>query len=305
MSACIDKKRLILYFYDDLETDEKKTIELHLEKCTQCQNHLDELGQLRMIIPPRANDIEAELTANRNVLSGKLLKTSKHVPFSSIHPRPVFQACFAVIILLLGFFIGRQMPVSDTNRTTLEHLLTANKSIKTENAAIQPLLLRVEKVKFDSKSGLVEIFYNTASDIRLKGHVTEPEIKEILHHAIQEKDNPAVRLHALKAMRETTSRGAAIDKETLDILQNLFISEQNQGVKLTGLKVLRSVVQDHHVKEILIQILLFDDDPAVRIEAFKALTLVNPQEMQGILEIAQKDDNQYIRHKAEKMLESL
>ncbi|MBN2000378.1 HEAT repeat domain-containing protein [candidate division KSB1 bacterium] len=307
MSSCIEKKQLILYYYKELETQEHNTIQSHLHKCERCQKKLLELEKLGEILTAGSIHIEeSDLIANRNLLASKLnRKRTFYSPFSFIHPRPVFQAGFAVIILVLGFFIGREVPMHEKNDTTLEQLLTGNRIIRTENAAIQPVLLKVEKVKFNSKSGQVEIFYSTASDVRLRGKVSEPEIQEVLRHAVQDRDNPAVRLHALKAMNKITPGEEKINQETIKILQDLFLSEKNQGIKLTGLKVLQSAGQNETVKEMLIQFLLFDSDPAVRIEAFKALIQYNPKELQEILEIAQTDDNNYIRHKAEELLQSL
>ena len=50
MKCDISKEKLIAYFYDDLDSHEKKSIDEHLASCSQCQSELEQFGQTTKIL---------------------------------------------------------------------------------------------------------------------------------------------------------------------------------------------------------------------------------------------------------------
>ena len=102
----------------------------------------------------------------------------------------------------MGFFIGRQTTGSvDKNQVAFQNLIAANQQVQAANSEINPLLAGVEKVKYNSQTGEVELFYTTVNDIQLNGDLNSPTVRQMLSHAMLEEENPSVRLHAVKALK--------------------------------------------------------------------------------------------------------
>jgi len=316
MSVCEKyKKNLVLYFYDELDEVENADLEAHLHVCKRCQEELQELKNLEQTIPqkPFIKPDDATLQLMRNVLSQKIRAQTKaqsekkFTPFTSITPRPVFQAGFAILLLAFGFVIGRQtIGNADQNQETFQNLIAANQQVQAANSEINPLLAGVEKVKFNSQTGEVEVYYTTVNDIQLNGDLNSPTIRQMLSHAMLEEENPSVRLHAVKALKVFAEEKKLIEPELIGSIETLLNKEDNLGIRLQAIKLLNVLPLNDAVKNILTKVLLNDPEPSMRMQAFDKLT--SQERSVGIdeyLSIAKRDTSEYLKNRSNMILNQL
>ncbi|MFQ5631520.1 MAG: anti-sigma factor family protein, partial [bacterium] len=230
MSTCKNfEQNLLLYLYDELPEVEKAGLEAHLQACAACQAELNSLREFHSIVPakPLIEPEEASLQVLRNSVSLKIRDQQKAREkrgwrvFTFVQPSPVFQFGFVVLLLAFGFLLGRQTFSSrpaPQNDLSLESLITASQQIQATNSKIDPFLAGVEKLKFDPNTGTVEIHYNTVNDIALTGDLSNPMVRQMLRHAMLGEENPAVRLHAVKAIAGMLPEEAMLGSDLVEAL---------------------------------------------------------------------------------------
>ena len=76
--------------------------------------------------------------------------------------------------------------------------------------------------------------------------------------------------------------------------------------KTLSTKIVRKSLQEN-IKNILVRVLLYDHNTAVRIQAFKTLTeaQITDRDIESYLLLAKNDTNKYISYKSEKLIEKL
>ena len=311
-------KNLVLYSYDDLENVERSELEAHLKICASCRVELHELQSMQKHIPqkPLIEPDDATLQLMRNAVSQKIReKTIKPVKYNSsrlffyrIAQKPAFQVGFAVLLLTFGFFAGRgTVSGVDNSQLDFQNLIAANQLIQTTNSQINPLLAGVEKVKFNSSTGEVEIFYTTINDIQLNGNLDDPVIRQILSHAMLDEENPSVRLHAVKALQVFAEEEKKIKPELVNSLETLLDKENNLGIRLQALKLLNILPLNSSVKNILTKVLVHDSEPSMRIQAFDKLTsqTQSGEEMDEYLAIVKQDTSEYLKYRSKSIIDKL
>ena len=82
--------------------------------------------------------------------------------------------------------------------------------------------------------------------------------------------------------------------------------DSNAGVRLKALDGLKPLADDPQVRKTLAQVLLADDNPAVRMQVVDLLVSRRDDSMVGVLQnLVQKEDNSYVRLKCEKALKDM
>jgi hypothetical protein len=306
------QKKLPLYVYNELAGLELAELEAHLQVCAACRVRLEAVRATLGFIPPQPDfEPPAELLpAFRNLLSQRL-RTARppFARFTFFHARPVFQLGFATLLVLLGFFLGRwqTMPKSANGNALLQQLLAASQPIHFSNGQLSPFLGQIERIRMQPETGLIEIEYQTVNDVAVRGNLENAAIQQLLQQALQEESNQAVRLHAVKALGGLTTAPLNLNVEIIDALIGLLKKEENAGVRLQILRVLKSIPFDEKIKNILVQILLYDKNEALRIEAFKALTTgkLDLPEQESLLRKARLDSNSFIQYQSEEKLDQI
>jgi len=308
------KKQIVFFHYNELDELEKTELLAHLEICPDCKQELESLKQFGQLLQDQSlYDIdENTLKIMRNLirLQIKHKRKKEFVPFSFILPKPAFQYGFVVLLIVFGFLLGRQSYTAKSSlqfNDRLQQLLTASSGIKVANSDIDPYLMEVERLKFNPEDGTVEINYNTLNDIHLKGKPDHPVIKELLLYAMENVQNPNIRMHAIKAVNAAAQSTRKLDFDFIQTLEQILQKEENPGIKLIALKVLKTLPLRENIKNILVRVLLYDPNTAVRIQAFKTLTKaqITNRDIESYLLPAKNDTNKYISYKSEKLIEKL
>lgn len=310
------QKNLPLYVYNELPEIEQAELEAHLQVCPTCRAALEETRQTIGFIPQQSefDHLTEILPGFRKLLSLKLRakqtqKRQSRIFFSFISGRPAFQVAFAALLVLTGFLLGRQQtaPQKGNENALLQQILASSQKIRFSNGELNPFLGQIERIKLNPETGSVEIEYQTVNDVAIRGNLENNTIQQLLQQALQEESNQAVRLHAVKALTLLTDSPGQLNSKIIDDLILLLKKEENTGVRLQILKMLKSLPLDENIKNILVHVLLYDQNEALRIEAFKILTGSNlaRQEQKSLLRKARLDSNSYIQYQAEEKLEQL
>jgi hypothetical protein len=300
-----------LPFYVAAETlaEESEMIQAHLSSCDSCRQKLTEQEQLYKTLQTVSSEQvqDSMLYALRSRLAFQIQRESRPRR-SRYYLKPAWQAAMAVLFLLGGFALGRfSGNPAPVDSAVLQQLLTAEQTVNTAQGAIDPYLNAIEKVKYDPASGMVEIQYNTINNVSYRAGTDNPVIRQMLRQAVAEEQNPAARLNAVRTMQAIAIKEQGLDTDLLTAIEYLLQKEQNQGVRLMALKVLKSVPMNEAIKHLLLRVLLYDQNMALRIQAFETLTgqQAPKAELEKVLHVAKTDTSTYIRYRAEELLKQM
>ncbi|KAA3658935.1 MAG: zf-HC2 domain-containing protein [Calditrichaeota bacterium] len=304
--------------YDELDDVESGELKAHLQICTSCREEYSRLQSFLGEIPARPiiEPEEESLQLLRNLVSSKIKQkktqtaTGPGAFFTFLMPRPVFQFGFAAVLLILGFFIGKSSRVEQglANGASFQMLIAAQDNFRTENVSVQPFILGINKIEFDPGTGKIVVNYNTINDVQMRASVDDQNIHSLLQQAVLENEDYSVRLQALKTARAIAHETpAAFDETYLQIFRQLLSSESDLGLRLQVLKILQALPWNDSLKSILRQVLQQNSEDALRIAAFRTITEreQTPDELNEVLVTAKYDTSEFIKHRAEKLLNEL
>ncbi len=317
MKTCKNyQEKLVLYLYNELTEPERKDLAKHLQSCADCQEELSQLQLVHETIPQHPPELpeEATLQLLRNSISGRIRgQRQKRIGAprsmaSIFQPAPLLKFGLALFIFTAGFFTGTRFGIRESNQdfSALEPLLTANQQIQSGSSEINPLLAGIKKLQYDPKTGSIEVYYTTVNEVYLEGKMENPTVRNMLRKAILEEGNPAVRLHAVKVVKSIAEKEVSIESEIIEALTLLIGKEQNVGVRLKVLKVLKALLPNPFVKIIIFRVLLHDPNPALRIEAMDAIlkTKLSKEDVNIFRKVAKQDSNTYIISQAKRVIEN-
>ncbi|MBN1895962.1 HEAT repeat domain-containing protein [bacterium] len=304
-------ENVLLHFLNELDTEAAGRMKRHLRSCERCRKELEDLRRLKAVLPeePQWNPAAARMNRLRNEMDRRIRAGSAMrampFPFSFIHPRPVFQAGFAAVLLFMGFFVGRLSREGGLKTGSPREWFAAGKAMELVNGAFDASGAGIDRIRFDTQTGVIEVEYNSANTVRFGQSLSDPGVKPVLLHAMLQAQDPRTRLHAVKAL-SALSENRPVDADFVGGLHHLLRQETQSGIKRMALKILGRAPLQESVKQILMDVLAYDRDNSVRIEAFKTLASQNPdpEEILPILHVAARDSSDYIRYRALEMLEA-
>jgi len=146
----------------------------------------------------------------------------------------------------------------------------------------------------------VELQMRAQQPFRMQGTVNNPNVKGVLLNILRNNDrfDPDVRLDAVDLLRAKND-----DPEVRDVLCHAVHTDPNAAVRLKALEALNGAEPQDLVRKTLLDALVDDRNPGVRIEAINALRsmaaqgkVVSDDHMLAVLrDRMQKDPNTYIR----------
>ena len=302
--TCDSVSKLIpLYFYGELTPDEEDRVDDHLHQCGSCSRELERqqvlaaaLDRRQVEVPPLLldecrTDLMAAIRggAPRRVEPTKgpwtLFLEAIGATFTGLSR--FRQPVGAVALVVLGFLAAR---------------FTGGGPATGPSPGSQPsedVFATVRSVQPDS-SGHVQIAFDETRRRTISGSMEDNNIQRLLLAAAHDQ-NPAVRLDSVDLLRSRTA-----STEVRDALINAVGHDPNPGVRLKALEGLKSLAEEPGVRKALTQVLLADDNPAVRMQVVDLLVAHRDDSMVGLLQgVVQREDNNYVRLKAEKALKDM
>lgn len=304
---------ITLYHADALDEIARLEVERHLAQCPACREVSERIGEIARLAAeaPEPDEGLASVAARRSRLMAALNSQLQETHVAPSLPRmtpfqPLYAALAAMLLVAFGFLIGRFSIRTQAPDPTLQALLTGFQPVVAANHTVQPELLKVQRVRYDPATRQFEIEYSTVNGVLLQGTGDQPQVQLMLARAMVDSDNPALRLHAVKAAGAIAVQQQSLDDELLQAIDFLLSKEQNQGVRLMAIRVLRALPLNEAIKKMLLQIVLHDENPALRLEAFDGLAAhAGGQEIEPYLQTIAKDSSSSLRVKARALQQAM
>ena len=150
-------------------------------------------------------------------------------------------------------------------------------------------------------SGTVRIAVDEIHRREVTGQINDEKIQRLLLAAVRDENNPGVRVESVGMLKECV-QSSPVRAALLDAVRH----DPNAGVRLKALEGLKAFAGEATVRQALAQVLLHDDNPGVRIETIDVLTSHRDDAMVGILQdVFQKEDNHYVRTRVQNALQEM
>ena len=311
---------------EELPRDDQSLVTAHLTQCADCAAAFERDKELLEMFSERQTQPSARLLAEcRLSLQDALDREEDHgwlyrlfvgwVPSSWIAPRPAWSAA---ILLIIGFSVGIFGPhlLLDGRGTKTPakfgETLNASAAANQDEASNQTnSLSRIDFHPADvagmnvfpsgpNNLDEVQLRMNAAQPFTVQGTVDDGNVRAALLHILDDNDafGPEMRLQAVDLLRERNN-----DAEIRKALCHTVRQDGNAAVRLKALEALDGSEPRDIVRQTLLDALVDDQNPGVRVEAINELrTMMNRGQVVSddrILSVLQerveRDPNTYIR----------
>ncbi len=317
------RERLALLLYGELSFDEEERTERHLETCANCRAALTGQKALHAALDSvEVTPSPALLTRCREEFFETLqvqIASQSHPARVSAHEKPEerigegwwsqFVSSFegkwnfhwmrpagALALLAIGFFAARFAPVSWMNDGAGAALSSM------DLAHLGPDQIRNVQ---EGPNGRVNIVINENTQRTVSGNLQDAMIRNLLMAAAKQSADPG-----LRAATVTILVNGADSADVRDALVFALENDQNTAVRWRAMEGLKSYTHDPSVQTALAQVLLEDMNPGMRTQAIDLLTpemgpAMNRQVVGVLQQMVSREDDAYVRQRAQKMLEAV
>jgi len=175
-----------------------------------------------------------------------------------------------------------------------------------ENTAIS----NVRFVPVDEEGSRVELSFSATRSFQLTDSIDSPEVQHLLAYSLVKESNPGVRINTVEALRNNVVPDGR--EEIRHALMTAAVTDENPVVRAEALAALESYPADRELQTTLINVLRFDRNSKVRMDAVNMLrgivergTPVSPEnigEMQRQFEV---EENLYMRSQLNQILQEV
>jgi anti-sigma factor RsiW len=289
MTCAQVREQLTLFVYGELGFEEEERIEEHLANCPDCREALERERTWHLALDGAALTPPPRLLAEcRATLFAKLDRAGpwRGPSFSRLLPRWSWKPASVLVLLVIGFFLARLVPLGPTPVPL--------------GSSAEPVAAQVRYLQPDP-SGKVRIVLDETRRRVMTGSLEDEPIRRLLLTAASASPDPGLRAISMDVLRARTE-----SPEVREAMLQALRSDPNPGVRLKALDALRPYASDRRVRAVLAEVLLSDDNAGVRIEAIDLLTQHNQLELAGVLqELLHKEQNVYIRDRCQKVLRDM
>ena len=306
------KELIQLALLNELSEEEMNQLHSHMIECNDCQSEFDELNKYYTLIEKQKpaevdekflQDVRRQFRIGLEYEISKKSFLAKSVEaiskFFWINKTPAITGAFTLIIGLgLGYALFSSNS-TDANSLIQKGMLPDNNTL-------------ITNIRFSNtgiNDGQVEFTFDAVKPVTMKGRINDPTIQNILAKALINEKNPGARIEAVNALSTNTNNKNGVDSQVKVALVKSAESDANPGVRREALKALLNLPYDKEIKSCLLNVLVHDDNSALRIMAINGLAAASfrgqpiDAETQKILtQKANKDDNEYIRIRAASLL---
>lgn len=312
------KEKISLYFYEELSEQERVLFEKHKIECEECakvyKEELSFFSELQKEKSPVVND--RILSSARYQLSRALREEQKAEKESAVDRlfsflfTPYRFAFSSAVVLTIGLLIGYALFSSESIAPIIkngnENFINAS-----DGFVINDQVLRISNIHFidaDASDGEIEFEFEAVKPVRMKGSVNDPQIQAVLAYSMLNNQNPGSRLNSINAIDSKPQ--VRIDSDTKNALLTVMLTDENPGVRLEALKVLKRLPYDEITKQAFLTVLKSDTTSGLRIEAINAISdltekglIFSQDELTLFKEKFNNDDNNYIKFRSRTILQ--
>jgi hypothetical protein len=300
------KENVLLYVYNELADDARYELEQHLTRCADCTAELNTARQFHATLSELpVEEPSPNLVAASRMRLQEGLETAEQGRFwhrlifdPAAWLRQIrFAPALAAAIFIVGFAGGIA--------TTYKVVSGAGGTIAAgpAGAAAESSITGIQSISQDPGSNHISIKYDTVSTQEAQGSLNDQRIQQLLLFAARNNYNSGVRMDSVDLLTQEPN-----NMHVREALMYALRYDSNPGVRLKAIDGLGPFVKsDSRVRDAVLEALVQDSNPGVRTDALRLLDPVRADSsVRSVLkELAQNDQNQYIRSQARMMLSQL
>jgi HEAT repeats/Putative zinc-finger len=302
------KENILLYVYNELQDDARYELEQHLARCTDCTAELKTARKFHAVLSelPVEEPSPNLVAASRMRLQEALETTSQGGFWHRLVFDPAlwlrqirFSPALAAVLVIAGFAggIGTAYRIMSPG-SALSSIVPAAVAPPAESS-----ITGIRSISQEPGSNKISIQYDTVSTQQAQGSLNDQRIQQLLLFAARNNYNSGVRMDSVDLLTQQPN-----DTQVREALIYALRYDSNPGVRLKALDGLGAYVKsDPRVRDTLLEALMNDGNPGVRTEALHLLEPVRADSsVRAVLQqLAQNDQNQYIKSQARIMLAQL
>ena len=309
------KQWMVLEHYKELSDKEKIKFNLHLEECESCRKEFDLMKNDLEKIPNefKVKNEEQILNDARNSLRQIIIKENSKASSKndrknllSFFAPPKFSFAFGgVALFLLGFLFSYLLLLNQNDNPLQTKSNASNFSYLNEEG------MRLNNINFtytNPNTGDIQVNFEAVKPVTVKGNIKNKNIQNILMYSMLEEKNPGTRLNTINFIRQ--EKNIQFDDEVKQAIITVVKYDQNPGVRMEALKLLSSLQLDKEVKNALLFILMNDKNSAMRIGAINKLAdatnkglLLQNDDLNQLRRRLNTDKNNYVKLTVKKVLQ--
>jgi HEAT repeats/Putative zinc-finger len=300
------KENVLLYVYNELPDDARYELEQHLARCADCTAELKTTRKFHaMLSELPVEEPSPNLVAASRMRLQEGLETAQQGRFWH---RLIFdpaawlrQVRFAPALAASIFIVGFAGGIATTYKVVSGNGVSIASS--PVSAPAESSITGIQSISQDPGSNHISIKYNTVSTQEAQGSLNDQRIQQLLLFAARNNYNSGVRMDSVDLLTQEPN-----NTHVREALMYALRYDSNPGVRLKALDSLGAFVKsDPRVRDVVLEALIRDSNPGVRTDALRLLDPVRADSsVRTVLqELAQSDQNQYIRSQARIMLSQL
>ena len=311
MNSSEFSEKVILSLYGELEQEEEQELIRFLADNPSRLDEYKEILRIHNLAGQCSLEVSGELAVTARERLGSSLRTSTAEAEGSsflawlrglpgFFPASVWAgtAAGAACGLLAGFlfFAG-----GSSEFGSLPDLAALDENTVISNVRFVPV---------DEEGSRVELSFSATRSFQLTDSIDSPEVQHLLAYSLVKESNPGVRINAVEALRNNVVPDGR--EEIRHALMTAAVTDENPVVRAEALAALESYPADRELQTTLINVLRFDRNSKVRMDAVNMLrgivekgTPVSPEnigEMQRQFEV---EENLYMRSQLNQILQEV
>jgi len=269
------KEWIQLFLYDELTQKEKDELSNHLNDCNECSAEFEKQKRFISVLKNTAlpePDQNLLSEARREFNAALRVERTKRSSFSfpKINLSGFFFSPFRIAFSgAVVLIAGILLGYLLFNRQSENIIPEIDQEDNLLSLEDRTQITNLRFIDQDPSDGEIEFTVDAIKPLRIKGKVSDPEIQNILTYSMLYEQNPGIRLNAINLIKTNVIQND--DEEIKAALITVAKYDTNLGVKREALKLIRSFQFDSEVREALLYILLNDENSAIRIEAITSL----------------------------------
>jgi hypothetical protein len=298
---CAEVNRQIpLYCYGEVDSETEERIESHLGGCLACQDELAKHRSFLELMDQRPHAADAAGADLDSLLVGCRSDLRRAMSSESASTGGSW---LDALRGLANWHIPFRIPVGAAALVALGFFgarFTPDKFGGMRASVADPMFSNVRSVQADA-SGAVQISVDDVRRHEVKGRLEDPRIQELLLSAVHEENNPGVRVESIDVLK-----ARADSEQVRQALLERLTHDPNAGVRIKALEGLKPYAGDPTVRRTLATVLQKDENPGVRVQAIDVLTTHHDDSMVGVLQdVVQRENNNYVRARLTRLLEDM
>jgi len=171
----------------------------------------------------------------------------------------------------------------------------------------------ISNVRFVPAGGdekTVELSFSATRDYRFTDSIDNPAVQRMLAYSLVRESNPGIRIRTVGAL---SKKAGSTDQEVIkNALLTAVVTDENPVVRGQALEALRKYPADRQIQGTLINVLRFDKNSKLRMEAVQMLTglvaggeTLPPENIDALRNQVEVEDNLYLKSQLNNILEQV